>query len=70
MRPRLAFNVSAERSMKVSAIVSMLQAILGKTHLKPEIRNEAREILEWRPAFDHEAGLRETVAWYRNFLAR
>lgn len=79
-----AFNFSAERPMTVSAIVAVLQTLLKKPHLKPDIRNEARSeirnqrlnaakarrLLKWRPAFDQEAGLRETIAWYRDFLAR
>ena len=56
---------------------------MERRDLKADIRNEARgeireqrlsaakarQILRWRPVFDLEAGLRETISWYRNFLA-
>jgi len=52
-------------------------------HLEPDVRDvvegeihsqylsaaRARAALGWAPEFDLDAGLRETIAWYRDFLA-
>jgi CDP-glucose 4,6-dehydratase len=51
--------------------------------LAPDIRNEttneirhqylnaekARRVLNWQPLFSLDRGLRETIEWYRSFLA-
>ncbi len=50
--------------------------------MKPDIRNEAtneirhqylsaekaRRMLDWKPLFDLDEGLRRTIAWYKEFL--
>jgi CDP-glucose 4,6-dehydratase len=75
-----AFNAGGGRSWPVAEVVRMICAIAG-TDVEPDIRGTgtpAGEIdrqwvdparLEaltgWRPRFDLEAGLRETVEWYR-----
>ncbi len=54
------------------------------SHLEPVIRNEvsgeifhqylsaakARNLLGWTPSYTLEEGLKETIAWYREFLTR
>jgi CDP-glucose 4,6-dehydratase len=77
------FNFSTESWVTVNEIVAMIQKIMGRTDLEPIVQNaargeirsqslsarKARELLGWRAAFDLEAGLRETVAWYEAFFA-
>jgi CDP-glucose 4,6-dehydratase len=77
-----AFNFSTESWVQVREIVATVQKIMGRTDLEPlvqdvakgEIRSQslssrkARERLGWRPAYDLERGLRETVAWYAKFF--
>jgi CDP-glucose 4,6-dehydratase len=77
-----AFNFSTERPLTVLALITMLQKMLGKTHIKPDVQNvaraeirdqrlrstRAREVLKWRPAYDYKRGLRETIDWYKDFL--
>lgn len=78
-----AFNFSDESPRSVLDIVAAIRRELGCLSIEPEIRNEARgEIrhqylsarkarttLQWRPMFDLETGLRETIEWYRAFLS-
>jgi CDP-glucose 4,6-dehydratase len=78
-----AYNISPERAVTVLDIVNEIQKLLNATHLEPDIRNEARseirdqylsctratEVLKWAPRFTLTDGLRETISWYRGFLA-
>jgi CDP-glucose 4,6-dehydratase len=83
-RPELAgqaFNFSNE--LQVTAL-DMAKHILRlmDSPLQPDVRNEsvneiphqylsaakARELLGWRPRFELDAALRETIVWYRDFL--
>ncbi len=73
------FNVGADQERSVQAIGEAVLGILGKPASllrKVEDRpghvarhavdwGKLRNRLGWRPAKDFEAGLRETVAWYR-----
>jgi CDP-glucose 4,6-dehydratase len=77
-----AFNFSNESPMTVLELVGAIQKLLEAGHLEPDVRDvaegeihsqslsaaRAREQLGWAPEFDLEAGLRETIAWYREFL--
>ncbi|HUF46336.1 MAG TPA: NAD-dependent epimerase/dehydratase family protein [Vicinamibacterales bacterium] len=77
-----AFNFSDESPRSVMAVVQSITSLMGAT-VQPDVRNEARgeirdqylsarkarELLGWRPAFSLESGLRETIEWYRDFLA-
>jgi CDP-glucose 4,6-dehydratase len=76
-----AFNVSNERPMTVTELVSEILTQMGST-LEPEIRNEAsneitaqylsarkaKEQLGWQPLFSLEEGLTRTIHWYERFL--
>ena len=77
-----AFNFSNEAPMAVLELVGVIQKLMDAGHLEPDVRDvadgeihsqylsaaRAREQLGWKPEFDLEAGLRETIAWYREFL--
>ena len=76
-----AFNFSNEIQMTVLEVVQRILALMG-SKLKPDIRNEvtneirrqylsaekARRMLNWRPLFDLDGGLRRTIEWYKEFL--
>jgi CDP-glucose 4,6-dehydratase len=78
------FNFSTEQPLNVLQIVKAVQRIMGCEHIELEILNcatgeirsqhlssaKARRLLSWQPEHDMDAGLRETVAWYRIFLGR
>lgn len=78
-----AFNFSNEIQINVMQLVRRILSLMDST-LEPEILNEAkneiqhqylsaskaRELLNWRPSFDLDEGLRKTIAWYREFFAR
>jgi CDP-glucose 4,6-dehydratase len=77
-----AFNFSPESRVSVLEITDHLRRLMGREDLEPVILDEARaEIrdqyldstkartrLAWRARYTLEAGLRETIAWYRTFL--
>ncbi|OGK91853.1 MAG: sugar dehydratase [Candidatus Rokubacteria bacterium RBG_16_73_20] len=79
-----AFNFSTESPMTVLELVQAIQKLMDRAHLAPDVRGtaegeirsqylsaaKAREVLAWEPRYDLEAGLRETIAWYRAFLGR
>ena len=76
-----AFNFSNETPVTVLEIVESILTLM-KSSLKPIIRNEAsneircqylnadkaRRQLGWQPIFTLEAGLKQTVEWYKNRL--
>ena len=78
-----AFNFSLEQPLTVLEIVKMIQQLMKRPNLKPDVQNTARgeiasqylntdkaqQILHWRPQYSLEEGLRETVAWYRQYFA-
>ena len=67
--------------MTVLDITSRILNLMG-SDLIPEIRNEAsneirsqylnaakaRQVLDWRPLFTLDEGLRKTISWYETFL--
>ena len=77
-----AFNFSDEKPLSVLDMVSAIGREMG-SKLEPDVRNiaqgeirdqylnaaKARKTLGWRASYDLDAGLRETVAWYRALLA-
>ena len=77
-----AFNFGTETPLSVLEVVARLLAVMGKTSLEPKVQNEAsheipkqyldcakaRTRMQWRPRYTFEDGLRETVAWYQQWL--
>jgi CDP-glucose 4,6-dehydratase len=83
-KPGLAgevFNFSYEHRLTVLEVVGKLLEVMGST-LEPDVRNEAsneirdqyldatkaRKTLGWTPAFTLDAGLHETVDWYKRYF--
>lgn len=84
-RPELrgeAFNFSNELQVTVRELVDRILALMD-SNLEPDVRNEvsheirrqylsaekARAMLKWSPEYDLDAGLDETINWYRQFFA-
>jgi CDP-glucose 4,6-dehydratase len=77
-----AFNFSPESRVNVLELVERITALMGCGSLTPDVQNtalgeirsqylsadKASRLLAWKPAHTLEAGLRETIAWYREFL--
>lgn len=76
------FNFSNELQISASELTSKILKLMGRADLKPVILNQAeneikhqylsarkaREMLSWKPKYDLDGGLKETVAWYTDFL--
>lgn len=74
-----AFNFGTETPVSVLELVDRILKLTGQTSLAPKILNEAsreihrqylccdkaRQMLNWRPKYSLEDGLRETIAWYQ-----
>lgn len=77
-----AFNFSNEAQVTVLEIVDRLLKLMDSP-LQPEVRNEAsneirrqylsaekaRRMLDWKPLFTLEQGLKRTIEWYKDFFA-
>jgi CDP-glucose 4,6-dehydratase len=77
-----AFNFSNELQITVLDLVQRILTLMGST-LQPDVRNEAsneirhqwlsaekaRRMLRWEPLYTLEQGLRDTIAWYKEFLS-
>lgn len=77
-----AFNFSDERQINVLELVNLILKIMGEEEIKPRILDEvqgeikhqylssakARHVLGWKPIYTLEAGIRETIDWYRMFF--
>ena len=77
-----AFNFSLEQPLTVSEVVATVLRLMGST-LTPDVLGaptydiprqylssaKARDRLDWRPRIGFEAGLLETIGWYRSALA-
>ena len=77
-----AFNFSNEQPVTVLELVAKIQRLMDSDHIEPEIRNtawgeipdqhlssaKARGVLGWKPQYDIETGLKETIEWYRAYL--
>ena len=78
------FNFGTETPLSVIELVERILKVMGKTHLKPEILNQAsheireqyldcskaRQMLDWQPQRSFEEGLQETIDWYRAWLEK
>jgi CDP-glucose 4,6-dehydratase len=76
-----AFNFSNEIQVTVRELVDRILRLMGAT-FEPIVQNaasgeiihqylsaaKARSILKWRPRYDLDGALEETIAWYRAFL--
>ena len=77
-----AFNFGPEQPLSVLEVVDRILAVMERSDLTPEIRNEARheilrqyldagkarERLGWQPHWPFDDALHETVEWYRHQL--
>ena len=78
-----AFNFSLERPLTVLELVGIIQDLMKARHLKPDVQNiasgeireqylsaeKAHKVLKWQPKYTLEEGLKETIEWYREYLA-
>ena len=76
------FNFSPQTQVTVLEIVNLIRRLAQCEHIQPtilnsakgEIRNQylssakAEKLLHWKPAYDLERGLAETLKWYRDFF--
>lgn len=79
-----AFNFSNEIRMSALQIVKLILELMGRDDLTPKILNEvkyeikeqylsskkSRKALGWQSQYTLEQGLRETIGWYKKFLAK
>jgi CDP-glucose 4,6-dehydratase len=77
-----AFNFSPETRVQVLEITRMIQQLMGRADLEPQILDQARaeildqyldsskakRVLGWTAHFTLEEGLRRTIAWYDRYL--
>jgi len=77
-----AFNFGCDTPVTVLEIVEKVLSLMGMSHLHPIIKDQAsnevresylcsekaKQLLGWAPSFSLEQGLRETIAWYQNYL--
>ncbi|RYG67552.1 NAD-dependent epimerase/dehydratase family protein [bacterium] len=77
-----AFNFGHNEPVSVLNLVTAILKACGREDLVPDVRNEAKheiinqsldaskasEVLGWTPGYGLDAGLSETVKWYREFL--
>lgn len=79
-----AFNFSNERPMSVLGLVKKIESLSGGNKLqikiideaKHEIRHQylsarkAKDKLGWKPSYNLECGLKETINWYRTLFLK
>ncbi len=79
-----AFNFSNEIQVTVVELVDQLRSLMECTHIEPVVLGEAkseiphqylsakkaRDILGWKPRYDLQSGLRQTIDWYEGFFSR
>ncbi|MGD2144109.1 MAG: GDP-mannose 4,6-dehydratase, partial [Anaerolineae bacterium] len=79
-----AFNLGMDDPKSVMEVVQAIIDVSGQPTLDPVILGEAeneiqaqyldsskaKQILGWAPRYSLEEGLRETIAWYREFLSQ
>ncbi len=76
------FNFSNELQIPVLELTEKILRLMGRTDLKPVILNQAeheikhqylsarkaRDLLGWKPEYDLDGALKETIEWYTKFL--
>lgn len=76
------FNFSNELQIPVLEVTGKILRLMGRSDLKPVILNQAeheikhqylsarkaREMLGWRPKYDLDGALKETIEWYTEFF--
>ncbi|MHB8654738.1 MAG: GDP-mannose 4,6-dehydratase [Terriglobia bacterium] len=76
------FNFSPESRVTVLEIVDEIRHLMNCQHISPTVLNEAKgeirnqylssakasRVLNWKPAYSLDEGLRETIDWYVKFL--
>lgn len=79
-----AFNFSNEEKYTVLALVELIIKLMGKTGLESHVLNnakgeikhqslsaeKARRLLGWSSKYSVNTGLKESIAWYKDFLAK
>jgi CDP-glucose 4,6-dehydratase len=77
-----SFNASNEKPIDVLSLVKLILRLCDKPELEPRILNTAsleiqeqylssdkiRNTLGWKPAFELDAGLTETIRWYADYF--
>lgn len=77
------FNFSPESRINVLELVELIARLMKRTDLPADIQNTAQgeirdqylsaekaaRVLSWKPSYTLEAGMKETIAWYREYLA-
>ena len=77
-----AFNFSNELQITVLELTNKILKLMGRTDLEPLILNQAqheirhqylsakkaKEMLEWKPKYDIDSALAETIEWYAKFF--
>ena len=78
-----AFNFSPESEKSVLEVVKHIQVLMGCENIEPIIlsnaqgeihsqylsSSKAQRLLDWKPQYNLNQGLVETIEWYREFLA-
>ncbi|MGE4232431.1 MAG: GDP-mannose 4,6-dehydratase [Bacteriovoracia bacterium] len=78
-----AFNFSYGRKLTVLEMVNAIANLMGKKDLEPIVQDQAKleipaqylssekaeRVLGWKPTFDLEKGLKETIPWYEKHEA-
>ncbi len=77
-----AFNFGNELRLTVLEMTHKILELMGRDDLEPRVLDEAdceiqnqylsskkaREVLEWKPQYTLEEGLKETIDWYKNLF--
>jgi CDP-glucose 4,6-dehydratase len=77
-----AFNFGLQKPVSVLELFRIIAKLCGKPKAKPRILgtasneidrqylsiNKAVELLKWKPAYSLEKGIKETIAWYKEYL--
>ncbi|MBI5648945.1 MAG: GDP-mannose 4,6-dehydratase [Chloroflexi bacterium] len=77
-----AFNFGTETPMTVLDLAHLILKLMDKPALTPQVLNQAaheipkqyldcskaKQMLGWQPQYTLEEGLRETIAWYADYL--